>query len=1063
MVTPSEPPGESFVGRGESFALLDRWFGEAAAGQPRLVVVRGEAGVGKTRLARRWLASPMVRDARLLVGAAHEDVLTPFLPMAAALDGLPGLGDVFMWTPRAEDGDRAELSLFLAVTRALMAAASRRPTVLMIDDGHWADQSTLGLLAHLVATATHAASVRLFVLVTERIGGGSKQVQAGLRRLESEPIHRGFTLPGLDELALHEMVTLRCGCPPGPQLLHALHEATAGNPLLVEIAVDQLTQRGLLQVRAGRLLSLVPPGNVLVHPEATDAWQTRLDKVGDPTRSLLEMAAVLGDGGSLVELQAIAGLDDATIAALLIEAGDAGLLDDDGTTYRFHHPLLRRAMIAATGGRRRVQIEAEITGRLAELYRADLGAHALVLAEHAYRAEWPSTSRALDGIVRTAADRAVAVGAWGLAGACYERALATSSADDGAADQTGDRAVIELRAGQAFRRNFDYATAYPHLQAAAELAELAGDHETWGEALFWLTGAEVLEKVSDVHVDEAMVARFVESAGDGHADALALVLANVAQYHFARNDMAAAVPLIQQARATVDRAERAGTRHMVAQVDGLNRLGSLDLPGAEVCFRDAIKVGRAHEDQWQAVWTAVCLPIVDILAGRLGDAEPGAAAAVDASLATHQWPLHGLASACLAAIALGQGRVEAAEDQAATALQSFRRSDYIWAATIGYPHLVASRAFRGAAGPARDAAREWSVMGGIAAGRAAMLTELVCGDLDSLRELVERYPFAPLPSRPGLFTLLHAVTAVEVGARLQDTALVETGYEHLIDIPDDVVFGLEWCVSLARVTALGATVLGRFDDAARWVERALADAARARSPLEGARVAIVQARLAMLAGEPEAARLAVLEPAHAYLQAAGLPPFVAEAEELAPALAHRARRDLVILWTDLVSSTELNVRVGDALYVQLRREHDRIVRQRLRAFGGVEFTHAGDGVGARFADIDQALRFAVGLQADFDDANVDHPEFPLRVRVGLAKGSAFEEGGALIGQTVVRAVRICAAADAGQVLVGDDVVAVADPTGSRFTSIGNRALKGFRGTTELFEARLPQAQDYLPG
>jgi class 3 adenylate cyclase/tetratricopeptide (TPR) repeat protein len=1058
MATPPESHSEAFVGRGDSFALLDRWFDEASSGQSRLVVVRGEAGVGKTRLARRWLASEPARNARLLLGAAHEDVLTPFLPLAAALDGLPGLGDVFTWTPRAEHGDRAELSLFLAVTRALMAAAARRPTVLMIDDVHWADQSTMELLAHLVATATHVASARLLVLLTERIGGGTERVQAALRRLESEPTHRGFTLYGLDELELHELVTLRCAAPPSPQLLHALHEATAGNPLLVEIAVDQLAQRGLLDVRAGRLVSSVAPGNVLVHPGATDAWQSRLAKVGEPTRRLLELAAVLGDGGSILELQAITGLDDATTVTLLAEAGDAGLLDDDGATYRFHHPLLRRAIIAALGGRRRTGIEAEITARLADRYRDDLVTHALVLAEHAYRAEWPPTSSVLDGILRTAADQAIAVGAWGLAGACYERALATMAPDDDA----GERAVLELRAGQALRRNFDYATAYPHLQAAAELAELADDHETWGEALFWLTGAEVLERVSDVRVDEAMVARFVHAAGDEHADARALVLANVAQYHFSRYDMAAAVPLIERAHAAVELAERAGTRHLVATVDGLNRLGSLDLAGAETCFRDAIKIGTDHEDQWQAVWTEGCLPLVEILAGRLGDAETSATAAVEASVSTHQWTLHGLASACLAATALGRGRVADAEDHATTAIQSFRRSDYFWAALIGYPHLVAARAMRGAIGPAHETMREWSVVGGVAAGRTAMLVELMCGDLDAVRALAERYPFAPLPSQPGLFSLLNAVAAVEVGARLDDVGLVEDGYAHLTSVPGDIAFGIEWCLGLARVTALGATVLGRFDDAARWIERAHAAATSARSPLEAARTAIVKARLARLTGEPEAVGLAILEPAHAYLRAAGLPPFVVEIEELAPELAHRARVDLVILWTDLVSSTELNVRVGDTRYLQLRREHDRIVRQRLHAFSGVEFTHAGDGVGARFVNVDQALTFAVGLQADFDDANTNHPDHPLRVRVGLAKGSVFEEDGALIGQTVVRAVRICATAEAGQVLVDEEVAAAADPSGSRFTSIGSRSLKGFPGMTELFEVRLPQARDYLP-
>jgi class 3 adenylate cyclase len=368
---------------------------------------------------------------------------------------------------------------------------------------------------------------------------------------------------------------------------------------------------------------------------------------------------------------------------------------------------------------------------------------------------------------------------------------------------------------------------------------------------------------------------------------------------------------------------------------------------------------------------------------------------------------------------------------------------------------------RGDIDGARAAVREWRGVAGGIANRTAMLVELLCGDLDEVRDLVARFPLTPLPGRPMLFTLHQAATAVEVGVRLADTALVESGYDHLAGLPDDVEFGLEWCLGLARVAALGATALGRAEEAATWVRRAHTAAARARSPVETARTTVVEARLARLRGEPSAAQVALLEPAHAYLRAAGLGPLVAEAEELAPGLGTRPHRDLVILWTDLVSSTELIVRVGDADYLQLRREHDRIVRQRLHAFGGIEFAHAGDGVGARFVDVNQALRFAVGLQADFDDGNALHPDAALRVRVGLAMGPVVEEDGALIGQTVVRAVRICAAADAGQVLAGEEVVAAADPAGSRFGSVGRHALKGFRGTSELFAVRLPEADDYL--
>jgi class 3 adenylate cyclase/predicted ATPase len=175
-------------------------------------------------------------------------------------------------------------------------------------------------------------------------------------------------------------------------------------------------------------------------------------------------------------------------------------------------------------------------------------------------------------------------------------------------------------------------------------------------------------------------------------------------------------------------------------------------------------------------------------------------------------------------------------------------------------------------------------------------------------------------------------------------------------------------------------------------------------------------------------------------------------------LSHNNRRleDVTIVYTDLVASTELNVQVGDERWLELMREHDSIVRHRLARFGGTEFTHTGDGVGAFFDDADEAVRFAVGLQADFDDANASHPDAALRVRVGIARGEALENEGNLFGQTVVRAVRICAIAEAAKVLVGEDVTTTANPTTVRFVPFGSVPLKGFGTKVLLFEAASPR-------
>ena len=163
--------------------------------------------------------------------------------------------------------------------------------------------------------------------------------------------------------------------------------------------------------------------------------------------------------------------------------------------------------------------------------------------------------------------------------------------------------------------------------------------------------------------------------------------------------------------------------------------------------------------------------------------------------------------------------------------------------------------------------------------------------------------------------------------------------------------------------------------------------------------------------------------------------------------------DVVVVCTDLVASTELNVEVGDNRYVELLREHNSIVRHRIAQFNGMEFAFTGDGVAVMFADVDEALRFGMGLQADLDDVGVGQPGSLFRVRIGMARGEVIENDGTLIGQTVVRAVRVCAAASAGQLLAGEDVTETVNPSSATFELVGHVPLKGFGISVPLYQAR----------
>jgi class 3 adenylate cyclase/tetratricopeptide (TPR) repeat protein len=162
--------------------------------------------------------------------------------------------------------------------------------------------------------------------------------------------------------------------------------------------------------------------------------------------------------------------------------------------------------------------------------------------------------------------------------------------------------------------------------------------------------------------------------------------------------------------------------------------------------------------------------------------------------------------------------------------------------------------------------------------------------------------------------------------------------------------------------------------------------------------------------------------------------------------------DVVVQCTDLVASTELNVEVGDERYRELLDEHTDIVRRRLKQFNGSEFAFTGDGFLVMFEDVDDALGFAHAVQADLHQADADHPDTLLRIRIGMARGDVIESEHTFIGQTVVRAVRICAAAAADQVLVGEDVMETVASRAAKFEYVDTVPLKGFGISVPLYRA-----------
>ncbi|MBW9113343.1 DUF4242 domain-containing protein [Rhizobium cauense] len=166
---------------------------------------------------------------------------------------------------------------------------------------------------------------------------------------------------------------------------------------------------------------------------------------------------------------------------------------------------------------------------------------------------------------------------------------------------------------------------------------------------------------------------------------------------------------------------------------------------------------------------------------------------------------------------------------------------------------------------------------------------------------------------------------------------------------------------------------------------------------------------------------------------------------------HRA-----IMFTDIVSSTEMTSRLGDRMAAELIRAHDAIVRRCLEQCEGREVKHTGDGIMASFVSTRAAVGCAMSIQREFRIFNAGTPE-PIHVRIGLDCGEPIEDSRDLFGSTVQLAARLCAAADSDQILVSENIFREHGAS-ELFANATRRDLKGFSKPVLAFECEWTETE-----
>ena len=209
---------------------------------------------------------------------------------------------------------------------------------------------------------------------------------------------------------------------------------------------------------------------------------------------------------------------------------------------------------------------------------------------------------------------------------------------------------------------------------------------------------------------------------------------------------------------------------------------------------------------------------------------------------------------------------------------------------------------------------------------------------------------------------------------------------------------------------------------------------------------IPDARLALLEGTSP---MPFLGDTEVMLQA--MNEFLGEGEEAAA--APKVGEGLqTILFTDVEGSTALTQRLGDAKARELLREHERMVREALKAHSGSEVKTMGDGFMASFSSVTKALECAIAMQRAFAQHN-ESAEEPIMVRIGLNAGEPIAEDDDLFGTAVILAARIAAKADGGEILTSDTVRGLVAGKKFLFADRGETALRGFEDPVRLYEVR----------
>ena len=402
------PETDDFVGRQREMAELRAALDAAMAGRGQMVMLSGEPGIGKTRLAQELASRAESLGAQVMWGWCYEHAgappywpyVQPIRTYAETTDlatlisqiglvgpaiaeiipelraKLPGLGQ-----PIAAEPEQARFRLFDSVSTFLKNLAQSKPLLFILDDLHWADSSSLLMLEFLVREIADSPVLVLGTYRDVEITAGHPMSRT-LGNLVRERHFRRVQLDGLTQQEVGEFVEGNKGVNLPSEILETIHSRTDGNPLFVNEVVGLINPEQMTESRAWA--DIIPEG-------VRDAIGSRLSRLSPTCNQVLGTASVVGREFGL---SLLTSLDSDIGADEVLEALDEALktkvieeLPGSVGRYQFGHALIQQSLYGELSTVRRLRAHTSIGEALERTHGSNLAEHAAELARHFAEAE----------------------------------------------------------------------------------------------------------------------------------------------------------------------------------------------------------------------------------------------------------------------------------------------------------------------------------------------------------------------------------------------------------------------------------------------------------------------------------------------------------------------------------------------------------------------------------------------------------------------------------------------------------------------------------------------------